>query len=75
MKKQQIPTLSSTFALAVGAALQRAGAGDRMAVALSGGLDSSALLHLAQAYVQRTSSAATTTTTTTHTTFTATVAT
>jgi tRNA(Ile)-lysidine synthase len=54
MKKQQIPTLSSTFALAVAAALLRtAGEGaPAMAVALSGGLDSSALLHLAHAYAQ-----------------------
>jgi tRNA(Ile)-lysidine synthase len=51
VKKQQIPTLSSTFEQAAGAALQRAGQdGRRMAIALSGGLDSSALLHLAHAY-------------------------
>ena len=55
MKKQQIPTLSSTFEQAATAALQRAGQGSAapaMAVALSGGLDSSALLHLAHAYAQ-----------------------
>jgi tRNA(Ile)-lysidine synthase len=53
LKKQQIPTLSSTFEQAVAAALPQAGAGaPRMAVALSGGLDSSALLHLAHAYAQ-----------------------
>ncbi len=52
LKKQQIPTLSSTFEQAAAAALQRAGEGARMAVALSGGLDSSALLHLAHAYAQ-----------------------
>lgn len=48
MKKQQTPTLASTFADAL--ALVRHGG--RMAVALSGGLDSSALLHLAHAYAQ-----------------------
>jgi tRNA(Ile)-lysidine synthase len=53
VKKQQIPTLSSTFEQAVGAALRRAGEGGRrMAIALSGGLDSSALLHLAHAYAR-----------------------
>ena len=48
MKKQQIPSLASNFAEALAAAGQ--GAGGRLAIALSGGLDSSALLHLAQAY-------------------------
>ncbi|HEX8403463.1 MAG TPA: tRNA lysidine(34) synthetase TilS [Duganella sp.] len=68
MKKQQIPTLSSIFEQAADAALQRvgtapdasegqgndagAGEGGRVAIALSGGLDSSALLHLAHAYAQ-----------------------
>jgi tRNA(Ile)-lysidine synthase len=53
LKKQQIPTLSSTFEQAVAAALPQTGAdAPRMAVALSGGLDSSALLHLAHAYAQ-----------------------
>ncbi|MGV7207155.1 tRNA lysidine(34) synthetase TilS [Oxalobacteraceae bacterium A2-2] len=44
--KPQKPTLISTFEQAVSAALY----GDALAIALSGGLDSSALLHLAQAY-------------------------
>ncbi|MBJ7312920.1 tRNA lysidine(34) synthetase TilS [Rugamonas sp. CCM 8940] len=48
MKKQQIPSLESNFAQALAAAGQ--GAGSRLAIALSGGLDSSALLHLAHAY-------------------------
>ena len=56
MKKQQIPTLSSIFELAADAALARVGQaegeGGRIAIALSGGLDSSALLHLAHAYAQ-----------------------
>ncbi len=52
LKKQQIPTLSSTFEQAIAAALAQPGATPRMAVALSGGLDSSALLHLAHAYAQ-----------------------
>lgn len=53
MKKQQIPTLISTFERATGAALQRVGDGaPSMAIAFSGGLDSSALLHLAHAYAQ-----------------------
>ena len=47
--KQQKPTITSTFEQAVSAA--RNGA-PRIAVALSGGLDSSALLHLANAYAQ-----------------------
>ena len=57
-KKQQIPTLSSIFEQAADAALQRiaatplAGEGANIAIALSGGLDSSALLHLAHAYAQ-----------------------
>lgn len=58
LKKQQIPTLSSIFEQAAGAALERVGGahaegeGGRIAIALSGGLDSSALLHLAHAYAQ-----------------------
>src|SRR5471032_1558622 len=52
LKKQQIPTLSSTFEQAVAAALEQQPSAPRMAVALSGGLDSSALLHLAHAYAQ-----------------------
>ncbi len=58
MKKQQIPTLSHIFEQAADAALVRVGAaraegeGGRIAIALSGGLDSSALLHLAHAYAQ-----------------------
>jgi tRNA(Ile)-lysidine synthase len=47
--KQQKPTLASTFEQAVSAAR---GDATRIAVALSGGLDSSALLHLAHAYAQ-----------------------
>jgi tRNA(Ile)-lysidine synthase len=59
--KQQKPTLTSTFEQAVTVARAQAGAGEgasagestvRIAVALSGGLDSSALLHLAHAYAQ-----------------------
>jgi tRNA(Ile)-lysidine synthase len=52
--KQQKPTLTSTFEQAVSAARAQAGEGasPRIAVALSGGLDSSALLHLAHAYAQ-----------------------
>jgi len=50
--KQQKPTLTSTFELAVAAARAQTGEGARIAVALSGGLDSSALLHLAHAYAQ-----------------------
>ncbi len=59
MKKQQIPTLNSIFAEATSAALARVqadsepGTAAGMAVALSGGLDSSALLHLAHAYAQQ----------------------
>jgi tRNA(Ile)-lysidine synthase len=58
LKKQQIPTLSSIFEQAADTALARVGAmpgegeGGRIAIALSGGLDSSALLHLAHAYAQ-----------------------
>ncbi|MTV36954.1 tRNA lysidine(34) synthetase TilS [Duganella radicis] len=48
--KQQKPTITSTFDHAVSAAR---GDAARIAVALSGGLDSSALLHLAHAYAQR----------------------
>lgn len=48
MKKQQIPTLATTFARALDAAGR--GGHPRIAIALSGGLDSSALLHLAQVY-------------------------
>ena len=48
--KQQLPTIASTFALAVTAARAQAGASNTFAIALSGGLDSSALLHLAHAY-------------------------
>jgi tRNA(Ile)-lysidine synthase len=48
--KQQLPTLASTFALAVTAARAPSGASNKLAIALSGGLDSSALLHLAHAY-------------------------
>jgi tRNA(Ile)-lysidine synthase len=52
--KQQKPTIESTFNSAVAAARAQAGEGapPRIAVALSGGLDSSALLHLAHAYAQ-----------------------
>ncbi|MRW84905.1 tRNA lysidine(34) synthetase TilS [Pseudoduganella sp. FT26W] len=54
--KQQKPTLTSTFEQAVGAARAQGATGEgaepRIAVALSGGLDSSALLHLAYAYAQ-----------------------
>ncbi|MYM24970.1 tRNA lysidine(34) synthetase TilS [Duganella sp. FT135W] len=52
--KQQKPTIESTFNSAVSAAHAQAGEGGapRIAVALSGGLDSSALLHLAHAYAQ-----------------------
>nr|WP_315251654.1 tRNA lysidine(34) synthetase TilS [uncultured Duganella sp.] len=50
--KQQKPTLTSTFEQAVRAAAGE-GAAPRIAVALSGGLDSSALLHLAHAYAQQ----------------------
>ncbi|WP_229217926.1 tRNA lysidine(34) synthetase TilS [Rugamonas apoptosis] len=50
MKKQQLPTLASTFAHALDAMGQ--GVTARMAVALSGGLDSSALLHLAHAWAR-----------------------
>ncbi|MYM67919.1 tRNA lysidine(34) synthetase TilS [Pseudoduganella sp. FT55W] len=49
--KQQKPTLESTFNSAVASALARGGIA-RIAVALSGGLDSSALLHLAHAYAK-----------------------
>ncbi|MYM81990.1 tRNA lysidine(34) synthetase TilS [Duganella sp. FT50W] len=49
--KQQKPTLESTFEQAVRAAGE--GGKTRLAIALSGGLDSSALLHLAYAYAQR----------------------
>ena len=54
MKKQQIPTLSHIFEQAADAARTRVGEGEgkRIAIALSGGLDSSALLHLAHAYSQ-----------------------
>jgi tRNA(Ile)-lysidine synthase len=48
MKKQQTATLASTFA----GALATAQHGGRIAIALSGGLDSSALLHLAHAWSQ-----------------------
>lgn len=53
--KPQKPTLTSTFEQAVSAARAQAGEGApaRIAVALSGGLDSSALLHLAHAYAQQ----------------------
>ncbi|MYM31418.1 tRNA lysidine(34) synthetase TilS [Duganella sp. CY15W] len=52
--KQQKPTLTSTFehAVAAAGAGQGAASTSRIAVALSGGLDSSALLHLAHAYAQ-----------------------
>jgi tRNA(Ile)-lysidine synthase len=54
VKKQQIPSLISTFERATDAALQRVAgeAAPALAIALSGGLDSSALLHLAHAYAQ-----------------------
>jgi tRNA(Ile)-lysidine synthase len=54
LKKQQIPTLSSIFEQATDAALARVRPerGGRIAIALSGGLDSSALLHLAHAYAR-----------------------
>ncbi|MET3134413.1 tRNA(Ile)-lysidine synthase [Oxalobacteraceae bacterium GrIS 1.11] len=53
MKKQHTGALSDTFARALSACGQRAGgAPARMAIALSGGLDSSALLHLAHAYAR-----------------------
>ena len=48
--KQQIPTLASTFAQAVSASRAQAGNTEKIAIALSGGLDSSALLHLAHAH-------------------------
>ncbi len=48
--KQQIPTLASTFAQAVHAAREQTGNSQKIAIALSGGLDSSALLHLAHAH-------------------------
>ena len=48
--KQQLPTIDSTFAQAVTAARAQSGASNKVAIALSGGLDSSALLHLAHAY-------------------------
>ncbi|MYN27926.1 tRNA lysidine(34) synthetase TilS [Duganella levis] len=55
--KQQKPTLTSTFEQAVSAARAQRGTGEgatpRIAIALSGGLDSSALLHLAHAYAQQ----------------------
>jgi tRNA(Ile)-lysidine synthase len=53
--KPQKPTLTSTFELAVDAARAQAGEGaaPRLAVALSGGLDSSVLLQLAHAYAQQ----------------------
>ncbi|HEU4843506.1 MAG TPA: tRNA lysidine(34) synthetase TilS [Burkholderiaceae bacterium] len=50
MTKQQIPTLASAFARTLAAMGQ--GVTARMAIALSGGLDSSALLHLAHAYAR-----------------------
>lgn len=46
MKKQQTATLASTYAQALAASQH----GGRIAIALSGGLDSSALLHLAHAH-------------------------
>ncbi|MET0323428.1 MAG: tRNA lysidine(34) synthetase TilS [Duganella sp.] len=49
---QQLPTLASTFDKAVTAARAQSGAAASIAIALSGGLDSSALLHLAHAYAQ-----------------------
>jgi tRNA(Ile)-lysidine synthase len=48
LKKQQTPTLTSTFEQAISAAGER----DRIAIALSGGLDSSALLHLAHGWAR-----------------------
>jgi tRNA(Ile)-lysidine synthase len=50
LTKQQIPTLASAFARTLDAMGQ--GVTARMAIALSGGLDSSALLHLAHAYAR-----------------------
>ena len=55
MTKQQIPTLASAFAGTLAAMGQ--GVTARMAIALSGGLDSSALLHLAHAYAREHGSA------------------
>ncbi|NRR30640.1 tRNA lysidine(34) synthetase TilS [Oxalobacteraceae bacterium] len=55
LKKQQLPTLESTFAAALDAIAARTGAQggpSRIAIALSGGLDSSVLLHLASAYAR-----------------------
>ncbi|MDC8758320.1 tRNA lysidine(34) synthetase TilS [Janthinobacterium fluminis] len=55
MKKQQTGSLADTFEHALAACRQRAGATGPltgMAIALSGGLDSSALLHLAHAYAR-----------------------
>ncbi|WP_317201757.1 tRNA lysidine(34) synthetase TilS [Janthinobacterium sp.] len=55
MKKQHTGDLADTFARALAACRQRAGAPEpitRMAIALSGGLDSSALLRLAHDYAQ-----------------------
>ncbi len=56
VKKQQAGSLPDTFERALAACQQRAGVQApvaRMAIALSGGLDSSALLHLAHDYAQR----------------------
>ncbi len=56
MKKQQTGNLADTFERALAACQARSGAAEpiaRMAIALSGGLDSSALLHLAHAHAQR----------------------
>ncbi|HAT32946.1 MAG TPA: tRNA lysidine(34) synthetase TilS [Janthinobacterium sp.] len=53
MKKQQTGSLQDTFAAALEACQERAGGPlERLAIALSGGLDSSALLHLAQAWAR-----------------------
>jgi tRNA(Ile)-lysidine synthase len=48
LKKQQTPTLASTFEQAIA----ETGEAPRIAIALSGGLDSSALLHLAHAWAR-----------------------
>ncbi len=56
MKKPQSTSLAHTFARALAACRQHMGGADgaaRMAVALSGGIDSSALLYLAHEYAQR----------------------
>lgn len=51
--KQQLPTLGSITEQSISNARRQAGATTGMAIALSGGLDSSALLHLAHAYARQ----------------------